>query len=329
MRAATLTLGIVQLPTDSVRKVYRVKRNKAKGKVCKSKRAGTRNSPGGGAGKSPAGGAGQKRHRDQSGGRASTPKKRRTAAATEADDMDEHNGHDALGRVKKLQSEAEAERKGVVEPIKAITGKVDELFREKIAKPCDAIRATVEAKLGLYAAAKLKRHREAEAKAKADLEAARAKAEAEAAEARRQQAIAESAAAKVRVELEAAELAARRAGDAEATAKAEAARAQAELAAVQAKAEADAAEVARQMTVIEAQGALLIAAADDGPVKVGAATGGYKSKWTATITDPAKVPDVYWRPDLELVQKAVDQGARAILGCEITEVLVVSNRRRG
>ena len=34
VRAATLTLGIVHLPTDSVRKVYRVKRNKAKGKVC-------------------------------------------------------------------------------------------------------------------------------------------------------------------------------------------------------------------------------------------------------------------------------------------------------
>jgi len=95
MRAVTLTLGIVQLPTDSVRKVYRTKKNKAKGKVCKSKPTGTRKSPGkssgGGARKSPAGGAGQKRHRDQSGGRASTPKKRRTAAATEADDMDEHN----------------------------------------------------------------------------------------------------------------------------------------------------------------------------------------------------------------------------------------------
>jgi len=35
VRAATLTLGIVHLPTDSVRKVYRVKRNKAKGKVSK------------------------------------------------------------------------------------------------------------------------------------------------------------------------------------------------------------------------------------------------------------------------------------------------------
>lgn len=245
------------------------------------------------------------------------------------DDMDERNGHDALGRVKKLQAEADAERKGVVEPIKAITGKVDELFREKIAKPCDAIRFIVEAKLGLYATAKLKKHREAEAKAEAELEAARAKAEAEAAEARRQQAAAELAAAKVQLELEAAELAARRAGDVEATAKINAARAQAESAQANITAAANVAEAARQQAVIEAQGALIAATAEDGPIKAGAAIGGYKSKWTVTITDPSKVPDVYWRPDLALVQKAVDQGARTILGCEIIEVSVMSNRRRG
>ncbi len=63
MRAATLTLGIVRLPTDSVRKVYRVKRNKAKGKVCKSKRAAPRKSPGRGTEKNPAATTGQKRHR--------------------------------------------------------------------------------------------------------------------------------------------------------------------------------------------------------------------------------------------------------------------------
>jgi len=90
MRTATLTLGIVQLPTDSVRKVYRVKRNKAKGKVCKSKRAGAGKSPGGGTNKSPAGRTGQKRNRDKAAG-SSRPKKRHTVAASEPDDMDEDN----------------------------------------------------------------------------------------------------------------------------------------------------------------------------------------------------------------------------------------------
>lgn len=245
------------------------------------------------------------------------------------DDDDERNGHEALGRIKKLQAEAEAKRKGVVEPIKAITGKVDQAFRENVAKPCDELRAQVEAKLGKYAAHKLQLQREAEAAARRQLELERQRAEAEAAEARRKQEAAEQEAQRVQAELTRAELAARRAGDAEAVAKAEQARLQAELEAEQAKRQAEADEQARQARVQEAQAQLVVATTDEGPVKVGAATGGYKSKWTATITDPGKVPDVYWRPDLELVQRAVDQGARDIPGCQITEQLVVSNRRRG
>lgn len=63
-------------------------------------------------------------------------------------------------------------------------------------------------------------------------------------------------------------------------------------------------------------------------VATGNAVGGYKTKWTATITDPAKVPDVYWRPDLAMVQRAVDEGARDIPGVQITEEVSVSNRRK-
>jgi hypothetical protein len=85
MRAATLTLDIVHLPTDSVRKVYRVKRNKAKGKVCKSKRAAPGKSPGRVADKSPAGTTGQKRKAAGS----LRPNKRRNVAASEPEDMDE------------------------------------------------------------------------------------------------------------------------------------------------------------------------------------------------------------------------------------------------
>ena len=91
MRAATLTLGIVHLPTDSVRKVYRVKRNKAKGKVCKSKRAAPGKSPAGGADKRPAGTTGQKRIRDKDAG-SLRPNKRHSVAASEPEDMNEDKG---------------------------------------------------------------------------------------------------------------------------------------------------------------------------------------------------------------------------------------------
>lgn len=245
------------------------------------------------------------------------------------DDDDEALGHDGLGRIKKLQAEGDAKRKGVVEPIKAITAKVDQVFRDGLSKPCDELRATVEGKLATYGARKLQLQRQAEAEARRKLEAERAQAEAEAAEARRKQAEAEAAAKQAQAELERAELEARRAGDAEAVAKAEQARAEQALAAERARQQAEQAEQQRLARVHEAQAELVAATSDAGPVKTGAATGGYKTKWTATITDPGKVPDVYWRPDLELVQRAVDQGAREIPGCQITEQVVVSNRRKG
>jgi phage gp36-like protein len=58
------------------------------------------------------------------------------------------------------------------------------------------------------------------------------------------------------------------------------------------------------------------------------ATGGYKTRLVATITDPARVPDLYWRPDLTMIQLAVDQGAREIPGVQISEEVSVSNRRK-
>lgn len=66
------------------------------------------------------------------------------------------------------------------------------------------------------------------------------------------------------------------------------------------------------------------------PVKVAttAVAGSYKATFTAKIVDPSKVPDVYWRPDLALVQRAVDEGARAIPGVEIVESVQVKNRRK-
>ena len=245
------------------------------------------------------------------------------------DDDDERNGHEALGQLKKLQAEGEAKRKGVVEPIKRVTAQVDQAFRDQITKPCDAARGQVEAKLGTYAAAKLAEQRRVEAEARRKLEAERARAEADAKAARKAQAEAEAEAARVQARLERAELEARRAGDAEAVAKAEAAKLQAQARAQhQAEVERQA-ELERQAVLLQAQAELAAASADDGPVKGATASGGYKSKWTVTIVDPSKVPDIYWQPDLQLVQRAVDSGARMIPGCEIKEQLVVSNRRRG
>jgi len=212
----------------------------------------------------------------------------RVAAASEwaagytcADDDDENLGHEGLGRLKKLQADADAQRKAVVEPIKQVTGKVDALFREKVAKPCDEAKARVEQHLARYASEKLRKKREAEAEAQRKLEAERKKA-------------AELAAAA-------------QAGSAQAAQQLEQQEARVHEAVV------EAAEAAEQ---------------GPGPVKAGTSTGGYKTKWTATITDPSRVPDVYWRPDLALVQHAVDQGAREIPGVAIVEEVVVSNRRR-
>lgn len=64
------------------------------------------------------------------------------------------------------------------------------------------------------------------------------------------------------------------------------------------------------------------------PVAVSNAVGSYKTRWVATIVDPSKVPDVYWRPDLALVQRAVDEGAREIPGVQIAEEVLVGNRRK-
>lgn len=63
-------------------------------------------------------------------------------------------------------------------------------------------------------------------------------------------------------------------------------------------------------------------------VNAPAAIGNYKTRWVVKIIDPGKVPDLYWRPSLPMIEKAVADGARNIAGCEITEEVVVSNRRR-
>ena len=245
------------------------------------------------------------------------------------DDDDEQMAHEGLARVKKLQSEAEAARKSVVEPVKQIGTKIDTLFRENIARPCDEARARIESLLSAYAAAKLKAQREAEAAARAKLEAERAEAARIAAEARRQELELQAAEAKRVAEAQAAELQARRAGDA-----AKLLQLQAEQAAAAAAAEVErarlAAEQAEQAAKVQDAVAEVVTASEPvGPVKSQHATGGYKTRWVATIVDPAKVPDLYWRPDLEAVQRAVDQGAREIPGCAVVEEVVVANRRRG
>ena len=90
VRAATLTLGIVHLPTDSVRKVYRVKRNKAKAKVCKTKLAAAGKRAAGGADKSPAERTGHKRNRGMAAG-SSRPNKRQTVVGRDNEDMEQKN----------------------------------------------------------------------------------------------------------------------------------------------------------------------------------------------------------------------------------------------
>lgn len=191
-------------------------------------------------------------------------------------DDDEADGHDAIGQIKKLSAEAEAERKALVEPIKAISTKIDALYREQVTKPADAARLGIERELAQYAGEKLRKQREAEAEARRKLEAERERL-----------------------------AAAKQAGD---------------------STKADVAQEAVHVAIAE-----VVAAAEVGPaaVKTGSATGAYKTRWTARIVDPSKVPDVYWRPSLELVQQAVEQGARAIPGCEVTEEVIVANRRRG
>ena len=244
------------------------------------------------------------------------------------DSDDEQNGHEALGQLKRLQAEAEAKRKGLVEPIKKVAAAVDQAFRDLVTKPCDQARTDVEHELGTYAAKRLAEQRQAELEARRKLETERAKADAEARAARKAELEAQAEAARLKAELDKAELEARRAGDAEAVAKAEAAKLQI-VAEAMAKLRAEVeAEAERQAKVQQAQQVAVAAATSAGPVKGATSTGGYSSVWLATITDPGKVPDIYWAPDLAMVQRAVDNGARQIPGVEIVEQLVVSNRRK-
>ena len=248
------------------------------------------------------------------------------------DDEDEALAHQGLANVKRLQAEAEAERKSVVEPVKQIGSKIDALYRETIARPCESLRGDLEQKLGVYAAAKLRKQRELEAAAAAKLAAERAEADRIAREAAAKQAAADAAAAAAQAEAVAAELAARRAGDAAAVAAAQAQQAEV-LRAQEAAAAQLQAEQAAQAAHVQDAMALVVSASDPasgaGPVKTLGASGGYTVKRVARIVDPAKVPDTFWRPDLDLVQKAVDQGAREIAGVVIDEVVQVANRRRG
>jgi hypothetical protein len=85
-----------------------------------------------------------------------------------------------------------------------------------------------------------------------------------------------------------------------------------------------------QAIAASAQPAAALTVAAPAPVKVAttAVAGSYKAIFTAQIVDPSAVPDVYWRPDLALVQRAVDEGARSIPGVEIVESVQVNNRRK-
>ncbi|MBM5812991.1 MAG: hypothetical protein FJ191_13685 [Gammaproteobacteria bacterium] len=246
-----------------------------------------------------------------------------------ADDADEANGHAALASIKRVQAEAEAERKACVEPVKAISSRIDTLYREAIARPCDVVRGEIEAKLQNYAAARLAAQRAAELEARHKLAAERAEAQRLAQLAALEKARIEAEAERARAAAQAAELEARRKGDAEAAAAAAlaAAAAEAQVEAAKKAAEANSAEQAAR--VQDALAEVVSASSPVGPVKAQGATGGYAVKLVVRIVDPAKVPDVYWRPDLELVQRAVDQGARDIPGVVIDEQVQVSNRRRG
>ena len=247
-----------------------------------------------------------------------------------ADDEDEALGHQALASVKRVQAEAEAERRSVVEPVKVIGAKIDALFRENIAKPCDVVRVSVEQRLASYAAAKLQAQRAAEAEARRKLEVERAEAKRVADAAALAQLELDRAEAKRQADAAAAELAARRAGDAVKLAELQAAQREAELLVAAERAKLQAAQ-ADQAAVVQDALALVVSASEPGagPVKVSGASGGYKLTLVARIVDPAKVPDIYWAPSLEAVQRAVEQGAREIAGVVIDEIVGVQNRRRG
>lgn len=200
---------------------------------------------------------------------------------------DEAAGHEALGAIKQVLASAEAERKSIVEPIKQVTSQVDTMFRERIARPLEVVKAQVEMALRTYAAEQIRLKRAAEEAERQRLAAAKAEQE--------------------RLEREAAEAAA--AGDAEVAA------------------DLSQQQVQQQAEVQKAATAVVMVARPT-VVATGNATGSYKTRRVATIVDPAKVPDVYWRPDLALVQRAVDEGAVEIAGVEIREEVLVSNRRK-
>lgn len=211
-----------------------------------------------------------------------------------ASEEDEAVGHAALAEMKLVGAEVDGERKALVEPIKAATSEVDRLFREGVAKPLQEMQDTIKQKLSIFAAERLRIQREAEAAERKRIAEARAE----------QQRLIDEAAAAARL--------AQSGDDFER--------------AVQTQDNEEALRVAQEAEV-QATRAL---AQQQAPVavQVGNAKGSYKTKLVVSIHDPSLVPDIYWRPSIEAVQSAVDQGARDIPGVTIVEEVVVSNRRR-
>lgn len=95
------------------------------------------------------------------------------------------------------------------------------------------------------------------------------------------------------------------------------------------------AEEAGDMATADAASVALMkaeAAPVEAPVrgfKTDSGTTSLRTVWKVEIVDPALVPDAYLVPDLRLLQKAVDAGAREIAGCHIQEVESLVVRTRG
>jgi DNA polymerase III epsilon subunit-like protein len=120
---------------------------------------------------------------------------------------------------------------------------------------------------------------------------------------------------KIRRKREAEDLAAAALREAEALASAQAA-------------ETGAVTVEAQAALFDAVAEVVEAQAPVAPVRSATSTAGYAVRRVASIVAPGQVPREYWRPDLALVQAAVDAGARQIAGVEIREEIEVKNRRR-
>lgn len=246
-------------------------------------------------------------------------------------DDDETAGHTALADIKRVADAADKERLALVEPVKRLTSEIDGMFREQIARPLMAVRQTIEGRLSVYAAEKMRKKREAEDAERRRLEAARAEQE----RIERERKAAEWRAEQERQRLAREEAERQRAAadkEAQAAWEADAPRREAEAKVRREAEEKAAAEFAEQQRVAreQEQAAALALAEQQRPIEVTAtgAKGGYVTVRTARIVDPAKVPDVFWRPSLELIQMAVDEGARSIPGVEIDETVKVSNRRK-